>query len=66
METVTAPRRQTESEAVFDWRLAELRRLGLSPDAAWMLACERDVDIRQAERLFAQGCPVETLLEILL
>ena len=66
METIDQSRRQTEREAVFDWRFAELRRSGLPPNAAWVLASDREIDIRQAERLFAQGCPAETLLEILL
>jgi hypothetical protein len=66
METIKVRGRQTESEAVFDWRFAELRRIGFPPNAAWLLASERHIDIRQAERLLCQGCPVETLLEILL
>jgi hypothetical protein len=66
MKTVGGRRVHTEREAVFDWRFAELRRIGLPPNAAWVLASNRAVEVRQAERLFAGGCPVETLLEILL
>jgi hypothetical protein len=66
METTQAPRQQTEHEAVFDWRFAELRRAGFPPNAAWLLASDRAVEVRVAERLLAEGCPVRTLLEILL
>jgi hypothetical protein len=66
METSQVRREQTEPEAVFDWRFAELRRVGLPPNAAWLLASDRAVEVRVAERLFSEGCPVKTLLEILL
>jgi hypothetical protein len=51
---------------VFDWRFEELRRIGLPPNAAWLLASDSTVEVRQAERLLAGGCQLETLLEILL
>jgi hypothetical protein len=66
MKTVDGQQVQTEHEVVFDWRFEELRRIGLPPNAAWILASDRSVEVRQAERLLAGGCPVETLLEILL
>ena len=66
MKTVDGRRVQTEQEAVFDWRFAELTRIGFPPNAAWLLASNRSVEVRQAERLFDDGCPVDTLLEILL
>jgi hypothetical protein len=52
--------------AIFDWRLSELTRAGYSPADAWLLASNREVDLRTAERLLAQGCPPPTALRILL
>jgi hypothetical protein len=51
---------------VFDWRLAALRRAGYSPKDAWLLAGEKHVDIRLAEKLLATGCQPVTALRILL
>jgi hypothetical protein len=66
METIESRRRQTEREVVFDWRFAELMRAGVPAHAAWLLASDQGVDVRRVERLLGQGCPVDTLLRILL
>jgi hypothetical protein len=66
MTTIDGRQVQSEREAVFDWRFEELRRIGLPPNAAWLLASDSTVEVRQAERLLAGGCQLETLLEILL
>jgi hypothetical protein len=62
---VTAAPARTAHE-VFDWRFAELVRAGFTPDQAWRLASERQVDIREAERLLAAGCPGDVAQRILL
>ena len=54
-----------ESE-LFDWRFTALTRAGYSHADAWLLAAAKDVDLRAAERLLAQGCPQATALRILL
>jgi hypothetical protein len=54
-----------ESE-LFDWRFTALTRAGYSHADAWLLAASKDVDLRVAERLLAQGCPEKTALRILL
>jgi hypothetical protein len=66
MATTTDSKRSYDPDAIFDWRFAELRRAGYRPNDAWRLASNRDVDLRLAERLLAQGCPRETVLRILL
>jgi hypothetical protein len=66
MATTTIPKRSDDPNVVFDWRFAELRRAGYGPNDAWLLASNRDVDLRLAERLLAQGCARETVLQILL
>ena len=58
--------RQVDDAGVFDWRFAELVRVGYSPDQAWRLASDRGVDIRAAEQLLANGCETRTAVRILL
>lgn len=57
--------RITESDPVRRWRLRQLERAGYPPSDALVLS-GRDVDIHLAERLLAQGCPVDTAMRILL
>lgn len=68
METQTErrPVERLEASRVFDWRFAELHRIGFTPDQAWLLASDPDVDIRAAERLLAEGCTPATAQRILL
>ena len=51
---------------IFDWRFTELTRAGYSDSDALLLAGDKDVDLRVAERLLAEGCPPATALRILL
>lgn len=51
---------------IFDWRFEELRRAGYSFRQAWVLAGARQVDVREAARLLAHGCPPVTALRILI
>lgn len=62
----TIEERRDEAERVYDWRFAELVRVGYSYDEAWHLASNPSVDIRVAERLLESGCPRETARRILL
>jgi len=51
---------------IFDWRFTELMRAGYSDADALLLAREKEVDLRLAERLLVEGCPPSTALRILL
>ena len=66
MSAVEQERKGVDEAAVFDWRFSVLMNAGYSPDQAWTLAACRDVDVRLAERLLAQGCPRATAVLILL
>jgi hypothetical protein len=65
---VTTAEQQQEAvdDIVFDWRYSNLMRAGYQPEHALRLATERNVDVRLAERLLAQGCPAATAVSILL
>jgi hypothetical protein len=66
VSTVEQERQGVDEAAVFDWRFSVLTKAGYLPDQAWTLAACRDVDVRLAERLLAQGCPRATAVLILL
>jgi hypothetical protein len=66
MTTAEQQRSDLADSAIFDWRHTALKRAGYSPADAFVLACNRDVDLRLAERLLAEGCPPATALRILL
>ena len=66
MTTAEQQREGIDEAAVFDWRFSVLISAGYLPDQAWTLAACRDVDVRLAERLLAQGCPRHTAILILL
>lgn len=53
-------------DIVFDWRYAQLRRAGYDPQAAALIASDRDVDLHRAMGLLEQGCDVEVALRVLL
>jgi hypothetical protein len=55
-----------ESEAVFEWRLAELVRGGFPEQIAIELAISSHVDLHAAVALRSRGCPPETAARILL
>jgi hypothetical protein len=66
VSTVEQERHGVDDAAVFDWRFGTLLHAGFSPDQAWTLAACKNVDVRLAERLLAQGCPQATAVLILL
>jgi len=66
MTTVEQQTPGADDAAVFDWRFEVLMHAGYQPDQAWLLATNRDIDVRLAERLLSQGCPRATAVRILL
>lgn len=48
------------------WRLEVLEKAGYSFPSATLMADRHDIDLRQAEKLLADGCDEATALEILL
>lgn len=66
MTTAEQQRSELAESEVFDWRFSELTRAGYSHADAWLLAADREVDLRTAERLLLEGCPQATALRILL
>jgi hypothetical protein len=48
------------------WRLEQLTGLGFDPARATLMADNAEVDLAQARRLIALGCPLETAARILL
>ena len=66
MTTAEQQRNDIADSAIFDWRFTALMRAGYTAADAWQLAGEKDVDLRVAERLLAEGCPPATALRILL
>jgi hypothetical protein len=49
-----------------DWRFDQLTTLGFDPLEATLMAEDACVDLAQARRLVAMGCPLETASRILL
>jgi len=66
MTTAEQQRSDLAAGEVFDWRFTELTRAGYSPADALLPAGNKEVDLRVAERLLAEGCPPSTALRILL
>jgi hypothetical protein len=48
------------------WRLDQFSRLGFDSARAALMADDAQVDLSQARRLIALGCPLETAARILL
>ncbi len=48
------------------WRLDQLTRLGFDSARAALMADDSQVELAQARRLIALGCPLETAVRILL
>jgi hypothetical protein len=48
------------------WRLEQLTGLGFDPARAALMADNAQVDLSQARKLIALGCPLETAARILL
>ena len=55
-----------EVEALLRWRFDQLIRAGYDPGSAMILASHVEVDLHDAMRLLARGCPPETALQIVL
>jgi hypothetical protein len=66
MTTAEQQRSDLAESGLFDWRFTALTRAGYSHVDAWQLAGAKEVDLRVAERLLADGCPPATALRILL
>jgi hypothetical protein len=66
MTTAEQQRSELADTEVFDWRFTALTRAGYPHADAWLLAGAKEVDLRVAERLLVDGCPVATALRILL
>jgi hypothetical protein len=47
------------------WRLDQFTRLGFDSEGAALMADDAQVDLAQARRLIALGCPLETAVRIL-
>jgi hypothetical protein len=56
----------TEADRVESWRLGELLAAGYPLEQAEQIAARDDVDLRQAIKLIAAGCPHDTAARILL
>jgi hypothetical protein len=66
IQTPIAPSRaERERETVTSWRAEQLLQAGYDPEAALVLALDRDVDLHLAVSLLERGCPPDTALEIL-
>ena len=69
MEQIPLELESEPSEAVLDtwiWRLDQLISLGFDSPCAAEMADDTEVDLAQARRLIALGCPLETAERILL
>lgn len=66
MATVEQRRDESDEAIVFEWRFEVLIEAGYLADQARVIASQKDVDVRLAERLLALGCPRATAVRILL
>ena len=57
---------QSEQPCTRVWRLDQFTRLGFDSAGAMLMADNAQVDLAQARRLIALGCPLETAVRILL
>jgi hypothetical protein len=66
IRTPIAPtRREREAEEVTAWRIERLRSAGYDPQAALVMALDREIDLHRAVSLLERGCPSELALQIL-
>ena len=56
---------QSEQFRTRVWRLDQFTRLGFDSGGAALMADDAEVDLAQARRLIALGCPLETAARIL-
>lgn len=54
-----------EAEEVTAWRIERLRSAGYDPEAALVIALDREVDLHRAVSLLERGCPPDLALQIL-
>lgn len=66
IETQIEPDRREQLCSTRVWRLEQLTGLGFDPARATLMADNAQVDLAQARRLIALGCPLETAARILL
>ena len=57
---------QSEQLCTRVWRLDQFTRLGFDSAGATLMADDAQVDLAQARKLIALGCPLETAVRILL
>jgi len=57
---------QSEQLETRVWRLDQFTRLGFDSAGAELMADDAQIDLAQARRLIALGCPLETAVRILL
>jgi hypothetical protein len=60
------PDHSEQSSRMRVWRLDQFSRLGFDSTRAALMAEDTQVDLSQARRLIALGCPLETAARILL
>ena len=66
IQTPIAPSRgERELEELTAWRIECLENAGYDPEAALVIALDREVDLHRAVSLLERGCPPDTALEIL-
>jgi hypothetical protein len=68
-ERIQAPGMPDQSEQLLQtrvWRLDQFTGLGFDSARAALMAADAQVDLAQARRLIALGCPLETAARILL
>src|ERR1051326_4592794 len=62
LDEVKAGVYEEEEANVLAWRITSLMRAGFDRQAAFLLGLRRDVDLHDAVRLLARGCPPGTAL----
>jgi hypothetical protein len=66
IQTPIAPSRaERELEEITAWRIECLQHAGYDPEAALVIALDRDVDLHSAVSLLERGCPSDLALQIL-
>jgi hypothetical protein len=66
IQTQFEPDRSEQLHSTRVWRLEQFTGLGFNPAGAALMADDAQVDLAQARRLIALGCPLETAARILL
>lgn len=64
MAEETTPEVVSESDAVFAWRLQQLRDLGVPLEDAQVLADRADIDLHIVRRLIRSGCKATLAVQI--